>query len=61
VIAFWWRVINGFFPCPHNLKLRHMEQISHCKLFGATKEMTFHALFECSWTLRFGMKLNKQQ
>jgi hypothetical protein len=59
VRAFWWRVINGFVPCRHNLKLRHMEQISHCKLCGAAKEMTFHALFECSWARTFWYEIKQ--
>ena len=59
VRAFWWRVIKNFVPCRQNLKVRHMEQIGHCKIYGTEEETAFHALFERSWAHDFWPELKQ--
>jgi hypothetical protein len=59
VRSFWWRVINNYVRCRFNLKERHMEDISFCKICGEEKETIYHALFECSWARAFWQELKQ--
>jgi hypothetical protein len=52
VRVFWWRVSNDYMPSRANLHRRHIEPGEICETCGATTETTFHALIECTYSMR---------
>lgn len=50
-------ISHEFIPSRANLRHRHIERLSNCELCGATEEITFHVLTECTFPQFFWMKM----